>query len=133
MAQENLLSRSFKDVSFSFDKHPKTSDILVKTNEQAIKAAVKHLIFTNPGERPFQPTLGTGIRKLLFENVDYGTAARLSEEISRVITNYERRVKLIEVIVTAVPDDNLFEVFIEFEIIGIPYSSIIEFYLESTR
>ena len=74
MAQPIILSRSFKDLAFSFGKHPKTSDVLIKKNEQAINA-VKHLILTTPGERPFQPNLGTGIRKLLFENLDFGTAA----------------------------------------------------------
>lgn len=133
MAQPILLSRTFKDISFSFGKHPKTSDVLIKKNEQAIKAAVKHLILTNPGERPFQPDLGTGIRRLLFENLDFGTAARISEEISRTIKTFEKRVILQRVRVNPDPDNNRFDVNIEFEIIGEPIPQEIEFYLESTR
>ena len=133
MAQPIILSRSFKDLAFSFGKHPKTSDVLIKTNEQAIKAAVKHLILTYPGERPFQPELGTGIRRMLFENLDYCTAARISQEISRTIKKYEKRVILNRVRVDPDPDNNRFDVSIEFEIIGQPNPQEIEFYLESTR
>ncbi len=88
---------------------------------------------TNVGERPFQPDLGTSIPRLLFDNVDFGTAAQIADEITRVIEKYEQRVILTEVDVTPVPDDNTFEVTIHFEIIGIPYTQEIEFYLESTR
>ena len=133
MAKTDLLSRSFKDISFSFDKHPKTSDFLVKRNEAAIKSAVKHLILTNLGERPFQPEVGTSIPKLLFENIDFGTASRIASEITRAITTYEERVQLSWVDVVPRPDDNSFEVSIEFEIVGIPHTQTIEFYLESTR
>ena len=133
MAKVDLLSRSFKDISFSFDSHPKTKDILVKRNEAAIKSALKHLILTNVGESPFQPELGTSLSRLLFDNCDYGTASQISDEITRVIEKYEQRVILTEVDVTPVPDDNTFEVTIHFEIIGIPYTQEIEFYLESTR
>ena len=133
MAKTELLSRSFKDISFSFDKHPKTNDFLVKRNEAAIKSALRHLIMTNVGERPFQPDLGTSIPRLLFDNVDFGTAAQIADEITRVIEKYEQRVILTEGDVTPVPDDNTFEVTIHFEIIGIPYTQEIEFYLESTR
>ncbi len=133
MAQPILLSRAFKDVSFSFGKHPKTSDVLIKKNEQAIKAAVKHLILTSPGERPFQPDLGTGIRRLLFDNLDFGTASRISQEISRTIKTFEKRVILNRVRVNPDPDNNRFDVTIEFEIIGEPIPQEIEFYLESTR
>ncbi len=133
MAKVDLLSRSFKDISFSFDSHPKTKDILVKRNEAAIKSALKHLILTNIGERPFQPELGTNLSRLLFEPCDFGTASQISDEITRVIRKYEERVVLSLVDVNPIPENNAFDVSIEFEIVGIPHTQIIEFYLESTR
>ena len=133
MAKTELLSRSFKDISFSFDKHPKTNDFLVKRNEAASKSALRHLIMTNVGERPFQPDLGTSIPRLLFDNVDFGTAAQIADEITRVIRKYEERVVLSLVDVNPIPENNAFDVSIEFEIVGIPHTQTIEFYLESTR
>jgi uncharacterized protein len=131
MAQQK--SRSFKDISFSFDRHPKTKDILIKNNEQAIVSAVKHLILTNKGERPFQPSLGTDINRLLFENIDVGIASRLSEEIESLIKSYEPRVELDSVTVTPDYDNNGFSAEINFYIIGIPYLQSVDMFLESTR
>ena len=131
MAQQK--SRSFKDIAFSFDRHPKTKDILIKKNEQAIVSAVKHLILTNKGERPFQPNLGTDINRLLFENIDVGIAAKLSEEIESLIKGYEPRVELDSVTVTPDYDNNGFSAEINFDIIGIPYLPTVDMFLESTR
>ena len=105
----------------------------MKKNEAAIKSALKHLILTNIGERPFQPELGTNLSRLLFENCDYGTASQISDEITRVIRRYEERVILSLVDVNPSPENNAFDVSIEFEIVGIPHTQTIEFYLESTR
>lgn len=131
MAQQK--SRSFKDISFSFDRHPKTKDVLIKRNEQAIISAVKHLILTNKGERPFQPTLGTNINRLLFENIDVGIAAALSQEIENTIKRYEPRVELDSVEVVPDHENNGFSAEVNFYIIGIPYLQTVDMFLESTR
>ena len=131
MAQ--LRSRSFKDISFTFDKHPKTKDLLIKKNEQAIVSAVKHLILTVKGERPFQPDIGTEINRLLFENIDFGTAVALSDEIESTIVRYEPRVQLDSVNVTPDFENNGFSAEVNFYIIGIPYLQTVELFLESTR
>jgi len=131
MAQQK--SRSFKDISFSFDRHPKTKDVLIKRNEQAIISAVKHLILTNKGERPFQPSLGTNINRLLFENIDVGIAAMLSQEIENTIKRYEPRVELASVEVVPDYENNGFSAELNFYIIGIPYLQTVDMFLESTR
>jgi len=131
MAQQK--SRSFKDISFSFDRHPKTKDVLIKRNEQAIASALKHLILTNEGERPFQPNLGTNINRLLFENIDVGIAAALSQEIESLIKTYEPRVELESVEVTPDFENNGFSAQLNFFIIGIPYLQTVDMFLESTR
>lgn len=131
MAQQK--SRSFKDISFSFDRHPKTKDVLIKRNEQAIISAVKHLILTNKGERPFQPTLGTNINRLLFENIDVGIAAALSQEIENTIRRFEPRVELDSVKVVPDYEYNGFSAEVNFYIVGIPYLQTVDMFLESTR
>ena len=110
----------------------------VKEDGQSVEfesfvSAVKHLILTNKGERPFQPNLGTDINRLLFENIDVGIAARLSEEIEALIKGYEPRVELDSVTVTPDYDNNGFSAEINFYIIGIPYLQTVDMFLESTR
>ena len=136
MAQQK--SRSFKDIAFSFDRHPKTKDILIKKNEQAIVSAVKHLILTNKGERPFQPRLGSEIKRSLFENFDVTVLDTIKDEIESTIRSYEPRAVLEDVTVAPAEggdfDSNSLNVTVKYKIIGqdIPPQQL-SFALEPTR
>ena len=112
------VSRSFKDISLSFDPHPITKDLPVLRNERAITRSVRNLVQTIPGERFFNPILGSGVRRLLFDFVDVGTAASIEEEILTTISNFETRVTNVQVQVDPRPDQNNFDVTVFFDIIG---------------
>ena len=116
------ISRSFKDISLSFKRHPVTNDITVLKNADAIKRSVRNLVQTIPNERFFNSTIGSEVRNLLFENapgfVDFGTAAIIEKQILTTIENYEPRVTNLEVNVEPRPDTNEFEVNVIFDIIG---------------
>jgi hypothetical protein len=128
------ISRSFKDISLSFDPHPVTKDLSVLTNERAIIRSVRNLVETIPTERFFNPTLGSNVRSSLFDFVDYATASTIQDQIIEVINNYEQRVANTVVQVDPIPDLNEFEVTIAFDIIGqeIPAQQF-SFILEATR
>jgi phage baseplate assembly protein W len=128
------ISRSFKDISLSFDPHPVTKDLSVLTNERAIIRSVRNLVETIPTERFFNPTLGSNVRSSLFDFVDYATASVIQDQIVEVINNYEQRVTNVIVQVDPIPDLNEFEVTITFEIIGqeLPVQQF-SFILEATR
>ena len=128
------VSRSFKDISLSFDPHPVTKDLPVLRNERAITRSVRNLVQTIPGERFFNPILGSGVRRLLFDFVDVGTAASIEEEILTTISNFETRVTNVQVQVDPRPDRNNFDVTVYFDIIGqsLPTQEF-SFILEATR
>ena len=128
------VSRSFKDISLSFDPHPVTKDLPVIRNERAISRAVRNLVQTIPGERFFNPIIGSGVRRLLFDFVDVGTAASIEEEILTTISNFETRVTNVQVQVDPRPDQNNFDVTVFFDIIGqsLPTQEF-SFILEATR
>ena len=128
------VSRSFKDVSMTFQVNPLTKDFIQLKNESAIARAVRNLILTARGERFFDPIYGSEVKKLLFENVDVETAITLREEIRLVIENYEPRVNTLDVNVTPRADQNAFEITISFNIIGqeVPAQQF-SFILEATR
>lgn len=128
------ISRSFKDISLSFDPHPVTKDLSVLINERAIIRSVRNLVETIPTERFFNPTLGSNVRSSLFDFVDYATASTIQDQIIEVINNYEQRVANVIVQVDPIPDLNEFEVTITFDIIGqeIPAQQF-SFILEATR
>ena len=60
--------KQYKDIDLCFRRNPVTGDIAVKENENAIKQALKNLMLTRPGERPFSPNVGSTIQDLLFEH-----------------------------------------------------------------
>jgi phage baseplate assembly protein W len=128
------VSRSFRDVSMTFQVNPLTKDFIQLKNESAIARAVRNLILTGRGERFFDPIYGSEVKKLLFENVDVETAITLREEIRLVIENYEPRVVVNDVIVTPDVDNNQFLVTIDYRIVGIDVpQQELEFALLPTR
>ena len=112
------VSRSFKDVSFTFSKNPITRDVVTLKNEEAIKQAVKNLVLTQINERPFNPLLGTNTTSYLFELSTEVGEQKLIDEIERVIRENEPRVALETVSVDLTDVQNEFEVYIEYLIIG---------------
>jgi len=128
------VSRSFKDISLSFNAHPVTNDLTIIKNENAIKRSVRNLVQTIPRERFFNPILGTDIRGSLFDFVDFGTASVIEKQIQTTIDNFEPRVENLQIEVFPRPDDNEFEVNIYFDIIGQEFpAQAFQFILEATR
>ena len=128
------ISRSFKDISLSFDAHPVTKDLTVIKNANAIKRSIRNLVQTIPSERFFNPLVGSNVRSQLFEFVDFGTAAVIQKEILTTIENFEPRVDNVTVEAIARPDDGEFEVTVFFDIIGQDFpTQDFTFMLEATR
>ena len=113
------ISKSFKDISASFQVNPLTNDLIVIKNTTAIARSLRNLVLTTPGERFFNENLGSQVNNLLFENVDDITAMSVRTEIINVIENYEPRVKLLKVSVNANIDSYNMDVRIVYRVIGI--------------
>lgn len=123
-------SKSFKDFSMSFSRNRFTDDVSSVTNESAIKQSIKNLILTVPGERPFQPLIGSRVYELLFEPLDPFTVDAIQDEVINTITQYEKRVQLINVDVTPIYENNKINVTIEYQVIGVPIIEEITFVLQ---
>ena len=68
--------------------------------DEHVKGEIVQLLLTSPGERPFQPTLGGGLRRLVFEANDEVTAGVAKARISKALSFWlgERvEVKLLDV------------------------------------
>ena len=130
----NRVSRSFKDISLSFEPHPITKDLPVLKNANAIRRSVRNLVQTIPGERFFNPILGSSVYDSLFDLMDFGTSNLIEQEIITTLRNFEPRVNNVGVVVFANPDENNFNVTVNFDIVGLetPPQSF-TFILEPTR
>ena len=128
------ISQGFKDISMTFQSNPLTKDLIVLKNENAIARSIKNIVFTNPGEKPFQPNFGSRITGSLFENIDDITALEIESELKESIQRQEPRVSLTELKVTTDIEGNGFDVVINYDIIGadVPPQQL-EFILLPTR
>ena len=112
--KSNKSVRTFKDLNLDFARNTVTNDVVKIEDVEAIKRSVRNLVNTNFYERPFHPELGCGARQLLFEPFTPVTSIFLRRKIEEVITNYEPRARLDQVIVTESPDRNAIEVRVVF-------------------
>jgi len=92
--------KNFVDIDLSFKVNPFTKDIYLKTDEDAVKTALKHLILTKNFERPFHPEIGTQVQSLMFENFSPAVKIALERTIQETIELFEPRVRLIDVSVS---------------------------------
>ena len=128
------ISRSFKDISLSFEPHPVTKDLPVLKNERAIIRSVRNIVETIPTEKFFNSVFGSDVYRSLFDFVDFGTASIIQEQIKTALNNFERRINNVKVEVEPRPDDNDFEVTVIFDIIGQDFPrQEFSFILEATR
>ena len=128
------VSRSFKDISATFQSNPLNNDLVALKNENAIARSIRNIVFTSPGEKFFQPTFGSRVLESLFENMDEITALTIRDEISDSIEKFEPRVSLSNVKVNPDFESNQYDVVITYTIIGadVPTQQL-EFVLQPTR
>ena len=131
---QQRVKRKYKDISMSFENNPLNDDLVSLNDTSAIARSLRNIVFTQPGEKFFNPDFGSRITESLFENVDEVSALTIEDEIRSSIINFEPRVNLLDTVVVANPDDNEMNVTIEYEIVGIDIPpQQLEFVLLPTR
>ena len=126
-------TRQYKDLDLNFLIHPVRKDINKHKDEMAVINSIKNLMMTNHYERPFQPDLGSNVRRLLFENLDKITAISMEREIRQVVQNYEPRAQIKTLDILPDVDNNGFSVRMEFYIMNMTDPVTINFFLERVR
>tara|TARA_B100001250_G_scaffold374375_1_gene361159 strand:+ start:685 stop:1098 length:414 start_codon:yes stop_codon:yes gene_type:complete len=127
---EKYVSRGFKDLAVSFNANPSTGDFGVVKNENAIKQSVRNLILTMFGERPFQPTIGSRVKMLLFEPWDPFAVDTIKSEIFNCIKRLEPRVECTGVGLRDENDINSVHISIDYTIVGQQEVQNVDFLLE---
>ena len=127
------INTGFSDLDLNFTIHPIKKDINRHINETAVVNSIKNLILTNHYEKPFQPDIGSNVRRILFENMDTITATTLQNEIAQTIKNYEPRVNISKLEVAPDFENNGFKVYMEFFVVNVTNPISINFFLERIR
>ena len=79
----NILTKKYTDLSFFMTKNPYTNDINVVKDGQVFRQGLKNLLFTNPGERMFNHSIGSAMSILNTINMN-----NISERIEALNSMY---------------------------------------------
>ena len=111
------VSRSYSDIDCSFEAKP-SGDIYKKTDAAAVKQAVKNLLLTRRGEKPFNPYYGSGLYDLMFSLSTEVDGSDVANYVVNTITNNEPRAKVLSVETDFSTDYYSAEVTVEFQVIN---------------
>jgi phage baseplate assembly protein W len=124
-------SRSFTDLSVSFIRNPITDDLVHVKDESSVTQSIKNLILTKFGEKLMNPSVGSDVYNMLFEPLDAFSGMALRDKILNTITNFEPRIEVLDLIVSALEDtDDLISVSLTYRIVGEPKIIQSQFILE---
>lgn len=73
---------------------------LTKTDNEAIKSDLMHLILTRKGERLYMPSFGTNLLKFIFEPNDTLTKNSIKDEIKETVKRYIPNLSINDVNIT---------------------------------
>ena len=108
----------YSDFYSNFDLELVKKDLLSYKNEDSVKRSIRNILLTDKGERFFNPTFGSDIRKMLFENFSPSTDQVVADLIKTAIGNHEPRANVIDVNVSGNPDQNSMYINIVFSVIN---------------
>jgi phage baseplate assembly protein W len=106
MTVSNVFYKGFSTANWLKNKSLAISDI------ESVKVDLQNHIYTRLGERIMQPSFGTRIPEMAFEQNDEETSRIINEDITKVI-NYDPRVELISLDILPFVDNNAIVVLVE--------------------
>jgi phage baseplate assembly protein W len=113
------MTRPYSDFDLSFNARTTSDgDVFKKTDAASVKQALKSLLLTNAFEKPYKPNYGGNLSGLLFEPADESTGEELTSRIKNAITQYEPRVKILNLKIVSQPNLNRIKVLLEFRVIA---------------
>lgn len=123
----------YSDFLVNMNPHPVSGALLRFINDKAVTRSIRNLIQTNPGERLYQPDIGSGIRSLLFEPMSQFTANALRKMIEDTIRKYEERAQILAVEVIPEEDKNRYVVTVVYMLINKPDPVTVKVTLQRVR
>lgn len=126
-------TRLFRDISLVFAAHPMTNDVVTKIDAAAVKQSIRNLVMTMNYERPFHPEKGCQIYGMLFENVTSTTLNVAKQSIVDVITQYEPRANLVDVVIEDALSNNAINISIYFTLLNIDVVESVSAFIDRLR
>ena len=85
--------------------------------KEAIKANLINYILTGKGERYFNPTFGSGIRNLIFNNINRDSLSDLEFLVRDALQQYFPKLEVLNLKLEGKPDTNLISFSLNFKMV----------------
>ena len=112
-------NKAYSDLDLTFARKD-DDDIFKKNDAAAVKQAVKNLLLTNFGEKPFNPRFGGNLNAFLFRLDTEFDELEIEDSVAQAIANFEQRAILRNVKATLLSDQNSVNVKVIFQVVNIP-------------
>ena len=123
MAEKITTRNRFSDFDIAFTRvgNEQPYALGIKSDQNSIVQAIKNLVLTSPGEKPFLPSFGGGVTNFLFENISPETVSELSRNIEYALKLYEPRVVFdsLEINESKMDSNNVF-IDLKYQLVGEP-------------
>jgi phage baseplate assembly protein W len=100
----SVSSKSFLGVGWNFPVAASGAQAEMAQYEEDVRQAILIILLTNNGERMMRPTFGAGLNSFLFEPINPTTMAALQTRVHDALIDWEPRIDVIAVSVTASPN-----------------------------
>lgn len=111
-------NKAYSDLDLTFAIKD-NKDVFKKNDAGAVKQAVKNLLLTNFGEKPFSPRFGGNLNAFLFNLDTEFDELEIEDNVAQAIANFEPRAILRRVRATLLPDQNSVNVKVVFQVVNV--------------
>lgn len=111
-------NKAYSDLDLTFAIKD-NKDVFKKNDAAAVKQAVKNLLLTNFGEKPFSPRFGGNLNAFLFNLDTEFDELEIEDNVAQAIANFEPRAILRRVRATLLPDQNSVNVKVVFQVVNV--------------
>ena len=133
LTSSNKKTEYFSDIPNSFATTIFGNELTKVINERSITQSIKNLVYTNLGERPFQPNIGCDITSMLFEPNYRDYSSEIELFVRNTISNFEPRAEVIEVLFPPPQDENSVEITLIYRVINNPEPITLNLVLKRVR
>ena len=126
-------NKTYSDLPFFISKNGFTNDLNLIKDLSTVRQAIKNIVLTNVGERPFDDAFGGNLYQQLFENFTLEKMFELQTKLAIAIKTYEPRVDINDIIISGDAKTNLLKVKIDFYISPLNISEIISINITRDR
>lgn len=89
----------YSDFDVDLSMNPVTHDVITKTNENSVRQSLRLLLLTNFYDRKWEPLCGSNLNQILYNQLDDFMKYSLQEQLRRIISDWEPRVRLDDITV----------------------------------